>query len=111
MFRIALAILLTAGVPAPALAQANGQIVPGSYIALYSGNGEAAARMAEREGGVVVFNHAGAGILIVRSASRNFAARLSRAAGFTDVFEDRWIAPSGHQVSLPNTLDGDPSGG
>ena len=110
MFRIALAILLTAGVPAAALAQADGEIVPGTYIALYTGNGEAAARTAQREGGVVVFNHAGAGILMIRSAPPDFAARLSRAGGFSSVVEDRWIVGSNPHVSGRNSLDGDPSG-
>ena len=110
MFRMAVAILLTVGLPAAARAQADGEVVPGGYIALYSGSGEAAARAAEREGGVVVFNHAGAGILMVRSAPRNFAVRLSRAREFSHVFEDRWIARPDH-AAVANTLDGDASGG
>ena len=111
MFRIALAIVLTAGVADLARAQDSGEIVPGSYIALYSGSSEAAARAAQREGGVVVFNHAAAGILMVRSAPQNFAARLSRAHEFSHVIEDRWIARSNPHVSTVNSLDGDPSGG
>ena len=111
MFRIALAILLTAGLPVAARAQVDGQIVPGSYIALYSGNGEAAARAAQREGGVVVFNHAGAGILMVRSAPPNFAARLTRSGAFSNVFEDRWIVRSNPRIAPANGFDGDPSGG
>ena len=63
MFRIAIAILLTVGIPSVARAQVDGAVVPGSYIALYSGNAEAAARAAQREGGEVVFNHAGIGVL------------------------------------------------
>src|SRR5918993_2622019 len=111
MFRVAVAILLTVGLPATARAQADGEIIPGSYIALYSGNAAAAARAAEREGGVVVFNHARAGILMVRSAPRNFDVRLSRAGGFSHVFEDRWIARADAHAAVQESLDGDPRGG
>lgn len=106
MYRIAFVIVsLVVGVPSAARAQIDGAVVPGSYIALYGGSSEAAARAAQREGGEVVFNHARAGILIVRSAPSNFASRLSRVAGFSDVLADRWIVRSAPQMAARKTLD------
>ena len=105
MYRIAFVIALIVGVPGATHAQVDGAVIPGSYIALYVGNGEAAAQAARREGGEVVFNHAGAGILIVRSAPANFASRLSGVAGFSHVLADRWIVGAAPTVADRETLD------
>ena len=110
MFRIALVIVLTVGIPSVARAQVHGAVVPGSYIGLYRGNGEAAARAAQNEGGDVVFNHAGIGVLVVRSAPSDFVSRMSGVAGFTHVVADRWIVGSASQMVAAKQLHALPSG-
>jgi subtilisin family serine protease len=105
-------VIVMIAVPSAARAQLDGAAIPGSYIALYSGSGDAAARAAERVGGKVVFNHAGAGVLIVRSAPLDFAAKLSAIVGFSNVLADRWIVQSTlGQVVGRETLTGISSSG
>ena len=86
-----IAAIVTLSIPMAARTPLGGDAIPGRYIAAYTGSPAAAARAAARLGGTVVFNHAGAGILIVQSAPANFASRLSGVAGFSHVLADRWI--------------------
>jgi subtilisin family serine protease len=101
-YSLGLLFLLVLAVPNASPAQPVDALIPGSYIAVYSGNAAAAARAAQRAGGTVVFNHARAGVLFVQSARPDFAARLTGTSGVSSVIPDRWIGP---RVPVPTAFD------
>ena len=51
--------------------------VPNRWLALYAGSSTAAARSVRAAGGRVVYDHAGAGLLVAESDAPTFAAALS----------------------------------
>jgi len=111
MRRIVIGIIVLFAVASPAWAQVGGEAIPGRYIALYRGNGLAAQRAAERLGAGVVFNHAGAGILIVESAPSDFPSRFGAVVGVSHVLADRWIVPSAPDHTLGSVTLSGASGG
>ena len=107
MRRIVLGIIVLFAVASPALAQVDGEALPGRYIALYRGDGLAVQRAAERLGASVLVNHAGAGILIVEAAPSDFPSRFGAVVGVSHVLADRWIVPSEPDHTLGSvTLSG-----
>ena len=65
--------------------------VPNRYLALYAGSSTDAAGSVRAAGGRVVYDHAGAGLLVAESDAPTFAGALGKAKGFTAVMQDQQV--------------------